>query len=161
MRLFAIPLFASLGLALVQCSPQSGEESKPTSLRSTVELKLTPAAVAKLKATGETAVLDALYFGIVTQETASMADPKDGTIHLGTDLYDLPPKASQTVRLTAKSVDPAKFDLISQGRPILRVAAYASKDGQRVETLSCHDYQDYVDVVQKQAVTLRCDLSQQ
>jgi hypothetical protein len=160
MRRFALPLFAVLSLALVQCSPQPGEEAKPTDFRSTVEVKLTPAAVAKLGEKGEKAVLAAFYFGIVTQDTASLADPNDGTIHLGTDTYTVELKDSQTVHLTARAIEPTKLEQVSQGKPILRLEAYAAKDGQRVKTMLCNDYQDYVEALQKQVLTIRCDLNQ-
>ena len=137
------------------------DAAEPASLRSTVEVRLTPAAVAKLTSKGEKAVAEAFYFGIVTQDTASMADPQDGTIHLGKDLYDLPLQDVQTVHLTAKAVDPARLDLVAQGKPIVRLEAYATKDGQRVKTMLCNDYQDYVEAAQKQVVTLRCDLNQE
>ncbi|EGF93326.1 hypothetical protein ABI_17660 [Asticcacaulis biprosthecium C19] len=162
MRAFALPLFAVLSLGLVQCSPQSGEEeAKPTDFRSTVEVKLTPATVAKLGEKGEKVVLKAFYFGIVTQETVSLADPNDGTIHLGTDMYDPKVKDGQTVHLTAKAIDRAKLGQISQGKPIVRLETYAAKDGKRVETMLCNDTQDYVEVLQKQVYTIRCDLNQQ
>ncbi|ESQ87085.1 hypothetical protein ABAC460_21180 [Asticcacaulis sp. AC460] len=161
MRRLALPLFALLSLGLAQCSPQGAEDTKPASFRSTVEVKLPTATVARLNEKGEKATLTAFYFGIVTQDTMSLADPDDGTIHLGTDTYDLVLRDSQTVHLTAKAVDRAKLDKISQGKPILHLEVFATKDGKRVETMLCNDTQDYVEELQKQVYTVRCDLNQQ
>ncbi|ESQ75513.1 hypothetical protein [Asticcacaulis sp. AC402] len=160
-----LPVFAGLLLGaacLVQCSPKPAADAVAASSQTAdfsydVLITLTPAAEARLKTRGEKLTVETLYYGNVTPATAAMADPKDGTLHLNTDRVTVEP-ASQTVRMSGVGVDPVKLAYITQQKPLALINVYASKDGNKVATIACDVFQDYVAVAQEKPVKVNCDL---
>lgn len=148
-------------LALVQCSPAPPEtpaesSPKPVDYGYDVAVTLTPAAAQKLAARGDKLTLEVLYYGNVTPQTASMADPADGTLHLNTDKVEVEP-VSQTVHMTGAGVDPARLPYITQQKPLALLNVYGSRNGKKDPVIACRVFQDYVTAAQEKPVAIPCD----
>lgn len=149
-------------LLLTQCSPKptepaAPEAAKPVDYSYDVAVTLTPAAAAKLAGHADKLTVETLYYGNVTPQTAAMADPADGTLHLNTDKVDVDP-VSQTVHMTGAGVDPAKLPFITEKKPLALVNVYASHDGKKDGLIACSVFQDYVAVAREKPVAIACDL---
>ncbi len=155
----AVMTIASLGL--VQCSPKPAaapEAPKAVSYSYDIAIALTPAAATKLTATKDGLIITALYYGNPTSQTVSLADAKDGTIHMNTDKLELEGKA-QDVHMTGAGVDPVRVKSITEQKPLVLLNVYSGHDGATDKRLTCTDFQDYVSVAQDSKITIKCDVS--
>jgi len=159
-RLRKATTFAACAVLLIQCSPKPvpPEPAKAVTYSYDIAVALTPAASAYLTSHGDDLVVTALYYGNPTSQTASLADVKDGTIHLNTDKVELEGKP-QTFHMTGAGVDPARVKFITEQKPLVLLNIFSGHAGLANKALKCTDFQDYVSVAQTSLVTLKCDMN--
>ena len=160
-KLIAPATVALAALALVQCSPKPAtapEAPKTVNYGYDIAIAVSPAAAAKLMATKDGLIITALYYGNPTTQTASLADAKDGTIHMNTDKLELEGK-DQGVHMTGEGVDPVRAKSITEQKPLVLLNVYSGHDGKTDKTLTCTDFQDYVSVAQASKITIKCDVT--
>lgn len=162
MRLLILAATAASALALFQCSPKTETTATPSpaasaapSLAYDINLDFTPAAVAAVKAKRQKVTVEVLYYGNTTPASQALADPKDGTLHLNTDILQVD-AANQTVHMTGAGADVPHLKDIAARKPLALLTVYAGKSPD-ASPIHCTDFQDYVSSAQQNPVTLHCD----
>ncbi len=163
MRVLILAATAVSALALCQCSPKadttatssSAAPAAAPSFAYDVTLDLTPAAIAAVKAKKQKVTVSVMYYGNVTPASQALADPKDGTLHLNTDVMQVDP-ANQTVHLTGAGANVPHLKDITGQKPLALLIVYAGKSPD-TSSIRCTDFQDYVASAQQSPVTLHCD----
>ncbi|MFT3732868.1 MAG: YARHG domain-containing protein [Hyphomicrobium sp.] len=102
-----------------------------------VQLTLSPAAAAKLSASGETVRVSASYYG--TAKTG-IAAGDDGEIGLANEVVDLP-NGTTAINLGGISISEADIGKTSEGRPMLLINVYTSRKVFQDNLLNCGIYQ--------------------
>jgi hypothetical protein len=161
MRAFILATAAASMLMLCQCSPRTDTAASSQAAPATpsfaydIGLDFTPAAVAAVKAHKEKVTVSVMYYGNVTPASQALADPKDGTLHLNTDVVEVEP-ANQTVHMTGAGADVPHLKDITGRKPLALLVVYAGKSPD-TSPIRCTDFQDYVATAQQSPVTLHCD----
>jgi len=161
MRAFVFATAAAAMLGLCQCSPKADTAaSSPAapaapSFAYDVNLDFTPAALAAVKAHQQKVTVSVMYYGNVTPASQALADPKDGTLHLGTDVVQVD-AANQTVHMTGAGANVPHLKDITGQKPLALLIVYAGKTPD-TSSIRCTDFQDYVATAQQSPVTLHCD----
>ncbi len=153
------------GLALAACSPKPAETSadnsqasKPEGYGYDVALTFTPAAAAKVAQRGDKVTIAALYYGNATPASVALADAKDGTIHLTTDLVETD-ASDHPVHMTGAGANVPNLQYITQKKPLVQLNIYASKAGKKDPVIACSVFQDYVASAQLAPVAIHCDVA--
>ena len=163
MRVLILAAVAASALLLCQCSPKADTaSSSPTapaaaapSFAYDVTLDFTPAALAAVKAHKQKVTVSVMYYGNVTPASQALADPKDGTLHLNTDVVQVD-AANQTVHMTGAGANAPHLKDITAQKPLALLVVYAGKSAD-ASSIRCTDFQDYVATAQQSPVTLHCD----
>jgi len=162
MRIPILAAAAISALLLWQCSPKTdgpaaGSSASPQapSFAYDVNLDFTPAALAAVKAKKQKVTVSVMYYGNVTPASQALADPKDGTLHLNTDVVEVEP-VNQTVHMTGAGANVAHLKDITGRKPLALLIVYAGKTPD-TSSIRCTDFQDYVATAQQNPVTLKCD----
>lgn len=162
MRAFILTTAVASSLMLCQCSPKTdtaaSSRAAPAAAPSfayDIGLDFTPAAVAAVKAHKQKVTVSVMYYGNVTPASQALADPKDGTLHLDTDVIEVEP-ANQTVHMTGAGANVPHLKDITGRKPLALLVVYAGKSPQ-TSSIRCTDFQDYVATAQQSPVTLHCD----
>lgn len=162
MRFLILAATAVSALALCQCSPKTETAATSSSTTSAapsfaydIALDFTPAALAAVKAKGQKVTVSVMYYGNVTPASQALADPKDGTLHLNTDVVQID-AANQTVHMTGAGANAPHLKDITGKKPLALLVVYAGKSPD-TSSIRCTDFQDYVSSAQQSPVTLHCD----
>ena len=162
MRAFILAAAAASAVLLCQCSPKadtaapsSAAPAAAPSFAYDVSLDFTPAALAAVKAKKQKVTLSVMYYGNVTPASQALADPKDGTLHLATDVVQVDP-GNQTVHMTGAGANVPNLKNITARKPLALLIVYAGKSAD-ASSIRCTDFQDYVSTAQQSPVTLHCD----
>jgi len=163
MRILILAVTAVSALVLCQCSPKadttasgSAAAASAPSFAYDVDIDLTPAALAAVKAKAQKVTVSVMYYGNVTPASQALADPKDGTLHLNTDVVEVDPASHQTVHMTGAGADVPHLKDITGRKPLALLIVYAGKTPD-TSSIRCTDFQDYVASAQQSPVTLKCD----
>ncbi len=164
MRILILAATATAALALCQCSPKADTagaaamaSSSAPSFAYDVALTFTPAAIDAVKARKQKVTVQVLYYGNVTPASAALADPKDATLHLNTDVMEVEP-VNQTLHMTGAGANAPHLKDITGHKPLALLVVYAGKSPQ-TSSIHCTDFQDYVSSAQQNPVTLKCDVA--
>jgi hypothetical protein len=150
-------------LALVQCSPKadapaaSSATPAPVDYSYDIALSFTPAAIETIKARGSQMEISALYYGNARPSTVQLADPKDGTIHLNTDILQVEAK-DQAVHMTGAGAQTENLQHITGQKPLVQLNIYSTKAGKKDGLIGCGVFQDYVESAQAKPVAIQCDV---
>lgn len=164
MRFLILAATAVSALALCQCAPKTDTAAASSSASSIavapsfaydVALDFTPAALASVKAKGQKVTVSVMYYGNVTPASQALADPKDGTLHLNTDVVQVE-AGNQTVHMTGAGANAPHLKDITGQKPLALLIVYAGKTPE-TSSIRCTDFQDYVSNAQQSPVTLHCD----
>ncbi len=163
MRFVMLAATAVSALALCQCSPKtdtaataaSPAASSAPSFAYDINIDFTPAALAAAKAKKQKVTVSVMYYGNVTPASQALADPKDGTLHLDTDVVQID-AANQTVHMSGAGANVPHLKDISGQKPLALLVVYAGKSPD-TSSIHCTDFQDYVASAQQSPVTLHCD----
>ncbi len=164
MRAFLLAAAAASAVLLCQCAPKTDTAASssaasgsaaPASFAYDVTLDFTPAALAAVKAHKQKVTVSVMYYGNVTPASQALADPKDGTLHLNTDVVEVD-AANQTVHMSGAGANTPHIKDITGQKPLALLTVYASKS-PNTSSIHCTDFQDYVATAQQSAVTLHCD----
>ena len=163
MRTIILAATAVAALALCQCSPKTDTTAASNSpalaaapsFAYDITLDFTPAALAAVKAHKQKVTVSVLYYGNVTPASQALADPKDGTLHLNTDVVEVD-AVNQTVHLTGAGANTPHLKDIAGQKPLALLTVYGGKSPD-VSSIHCTDFQDYVATAQQSPVTLHCD----
>ncbi len=162
MRHLILVVTAVSALALCQCSPKTetaapaaSSAAQAPSFAYDITLSFTPAAIAAVQAHKQKVTVSVMYYGNVTPASQALADPKDGTLHLNTDVVEVEP-ANQTVHMTGAGANAPHLKDITGQKPLALLIVYAGKSPD-TSSIRCTDFQDYVSSAQQSPVTLKCD----
>jgi len=162
MRIIILAATALMAAGLCQCSPKgdsdaasSAAPAAPPSFAYDINLEFTPAAIAAVKAHKQKVTVSVMYYGNVTPASQALADPKDGTLHLDTDVTEVEP-ANQKVHMTGAGANVPNLKNITGQKPLALLIVYAGKSPE-TSSIHCTDFQDYVATAQQSPVTLKCD----
>ena len=164
MRAFILATVAASAVLLCQCSPKTAtspadtaasSSAAPPSFAYDITLDFTPAALAAVKAHNEKVTVSVMYYGNVTPASQALADPKDGTLHLNTDVAQVD-AANQTVHMSGAGANAPHLKDITAQKPLALLVVYAGKSAD-TSSIRCTDFQDYVATAQQSPVTLHCD----
>ncbi len=162
MRVLILAAATVSALALCQCSPKADTAATTSSTAASapsfaydITLDFTPAALAAVKAKGQKVTVSVMYYGNVTPASQALADPKDGTLHLNTDVVQID-AANQTVHMTGAGANVPHLADITGKKPLALLVVYAGKSAD-TSSIRCTDFQDYVATAQQSPVTLKCD----
>lgn len=151
-------------LALVQCSPKAdapaaSSAAAPAAVNYSYDIALsfTPAALETIKSRGSQMEISALYYGNARPSTVQLADPKDGTIHLNTDVLQVEAK-DQTVHMTGAGAQVENLQHITGQKPLVLINIYSTKGGKKDGRIGCGVFQDYVESAQAKPVAIQCDV---
>ncbi len=165
MRFLILAATAASALALCQCSPKADTAATSSSAASAstassfaydIGIDLTPTALAAVKAKGQKVTVSVMYYGNVTPASQALADPKDGTLHLNTDVVQVDAADHQTVHMTGAGANAPHLKDITGQKPLALLIVYAGKTPE-TSSIRCTDFQDYVSNAQQSPVTLKCD----
>jgi len=145
------------GLLLTQCGEKNAAAPSTASAHAgfDVKLSLTPAAAGKLAALGKPAVVDAFYYGLPTEATASKVDD-EGHITLGQNFASA--SQSGTVTIDGSAVDPDMLDKIRDSAISVTVRAYLDPTAGAKNMLNCTQFDGPVKTAQAQPVAITCDV---
>jgi hypothetical protein len=163
MRLFIVTAAALSALMLRQCSPKADTDAAASSavpaaapsFAYDINLALTPAALAAVEAHKQKVTVSVMYYGNVTPASQALADPKDGTLHLDTDVVEVDP-TTKTVHMTGAGANVPHLKDITGQKPLALLIVYAGKSPD-TSSIRCTDFQDYVSAAQESPITLKCD----
>ncbi len=164
MRAFILATVAASAVLLCQCSPKTDTAAStstapaaaaPPAFAYDVTVDFTPGALAAVKAHKQKVTVSVLYYGNVTPASQALADPKDGTLHLNTDVVEVD-AANQTVHMSGAGANTPHLKDITGQKPLALLIVYAGKSPD-TSSIRCTDFQDYVATAQQSAVTLHCD----
>ncbi len=117
-----------------------------------VQLTLSPAASAKLGASGETVRISASYYGTAAPGVAAGGD---GEIGLANEVVDLP-AGTNTANLGGFSITESDIRKTTEGRPMLLINVYTSRQVFADNLLDCGIYQG--DAATAGQVSISCKL---
>jgi len=162
MRTLILSTAALMAVGLCQCSPKGASDAPssaapatPPSFAYDINLEFTPAAIAAVKAHKQKVTVSVMYYGNVTPASQALADPKDGTLHLNTDVVEVEP-VDQKVHMTGAGANVPNLKNITAQKPLALLIVYAGKSPDS-SSIRCTDFQDYVATAQQSPVTLKCD----
>ena len=161
MRAFILTAVAASAVMLCQCAPKTDTAASSSaapaapSFAYDITLAFTPAALAAVKAHQQKVTVSVMYYGNVTPASQALADPKDGTLHLNTDVVTVE-AANQTVHMTGAGANAPHLKDITGHKPLALLIVYAGKSPD-TSSIRCTDFQDYVETAQQSPVTLKCD----
>lgn len=137
----------SLCAALAACSAPAFKSDYNASVT------FTPAAVAALKAAGESVTLDAYYYGAPTEAAKGKAN-EAGQIELGQDLTPVDP-ASPSVHIAGKGILQDNLPMVDGGKVMVELRAYSGTD--RENLLTCTTVRASLADLQAKPATIACD----
>lgn len=137
-------------LALCQCAPP--KKKLPPQPSFSVSIVMTPDALAKLKATGDSMQLDAYYYGFPKPGTKPDLDQL-GRVILGDETYDIKAGASQ-ITIQPTELDPEFYPMVTE--PYVRVTGVTV--GLPEDALDCSNNHITLANAAKSGVTVTCDI---
>lgn len=145
--------YIRLATALTLCAALSACSAPKFKSDFNASVTFTPAAAAALKATNETATLEAYYYGAPTDATRDKAN-EAGQIEMGLDQVAIDPTAP-SVHVTGAGIDQVHLTAIADGK--LSVELHVHSGSDRADVIKCTTATATLSDLQAKPATIACD----
>ncbi|TBW37580.1 hypothetical protein EYW49_10745 [Siculibacillus lacustris] len=153
-----VAIAAAIAVTSVLCGglPAAAKDATPVSAAFTVDVSLSPRALARLTQLREGIVVSALYYGEATRAARKKADEM-GQIALGDEKALLPATGGRAA-IRGANFDPRKVDWVVDRKAMVNINVFTARRSDPNNLLSCDLFDDALTLAVAGPIPISCKL---